>query len=107
MNKRAKRPAAKVAPQPTPLIPRRLRHMDSNAQWAERSPENRLICTASDAAFRLRGFASVLRSIQLTFAAHEITRHAFLASTIDDIALALEEARQAAWDAAEAEEAQP
>lgn len=77
-------------PPKQPAIPRRLRHLDSDAQWGERSPENKL-CTASGAAYRLRGFANVLRSLALCLGSpQEIAKHAFLADAVDDVALALE-----------------
>jgi hypothetical protein len=44
----------------TPEVPRTLRHLDTDKQWAERDTASKLYCTAVDAAHRLRGLADVL-----------------------------------------------
>ena len=79
-----------------PNVPRTLRHLDTDEQWDERSTENKLSCTASDAAFRLRGIADVLYSTGLN-QSHIRFKMAFLGAAVTDIALALERAHKALW----------
>jgi hypothetical protein len=50
----------------TPEVPRTLRHLDTDKQWAERDTASKLYCTAVDAAHRLRGLADVLYCEALT-----------------------------------------
>jgi hypothetical protein len=87
-------------------VPRTLRHTDTDEQWRERSLEEKVHCTAVDAAYRLRGIAGVHYSIAFADTTHEHKRpeYIFLAGCLRDIALALErvtKAQMAEWNAAD------
>jgi hypothetical protein len=83
-------------------VPRTLRHSDTDEQWRERSVANKIHVTAVDAAHRLRGCA--------TTPVHSRPEFAFLASSVNDIALALEratDAQLAEWNAETPQQALP
>jgi hypothetical protein len=69
--------------------------------WADRSPESKLSCTATDASRRLKGLGDVLLSIATcqTASKHDLEKFSFLAEAVNDIAdaltAALEGVRQA------------
>jgi hypothetical protein len=86
-----------------PDVPRTLRHMDTDEQWSERSAENKLGCTATEAAHRLRGLASVLYGLGMT-TSHRLHELSFLGAAVSDIALALDRAQRAHWATQEAED---
>jgi hypothetical protein len=93
-----------IVPRP-PLVPRTIRHLDTDEQWNSRSIENQVHCTASDAAYRLRGMAQLLYALSLTEGRPRGVELAFLGGSANDIALALERVTVAQWAAREARDA--
>lgn len=95
-----------------PDVPRTLRHSDTDEQWRARSVANKIHVTAVDAAHRLRGLAHVHYAIALcaTTPVHSRPEFVFLASSVNDIALALEratDAQLAEWNAEISQKALP
>jgi hypothetical protein len=87
--------------EPIPDVPRTLRHMDTDARWAERDTANKVHCTAVEAAHRLRGLADLLYG-EAVHSEHHRPAFAFLGAAAKDIALALEratKAQRAEWEA--------
>lgn len=89
-----------------PAVPRTLRHLDTDEQWAERDTASKLYCTATEAAHRLRGIANVLYSIGCG-GGYDVNSALFMGSSLKDIALALERVTKAQWAEWEAESAKP
>jgi hypothetical protein len=90
------RDTGRTRAEPTPTVPRTLRHLDTDKRWAERDTANKLSVTAREAAYRLRGLADVLYCIGV-HSEHQRAEMAFLGASADDIALALERAHAANW----------
>ena len=84
-----------------PDVPRTIRHLDTDEQWAKRDTTSKLHATAAEAAWRLGGLSSVLFGLGI----YDDSRRrelSFLGSAVKDIALALErvtEAQMAEWNA--------
>jgi hypothetical protein len=89
-----------------PDVPRTLRHMDTDAQWAERDTANKVYCTAVEAVHRLRGLADLLYG-EAVHSEHHRPAFAFLGAAAKDIALALDRATKAQWAEWEAEANRP
>ena len=89
-----------------PDVPRTMRHLDNDQQWAQRDIASKMHCTAVDAAYRLRGLAHVLYGIGVGKDFMRKEMH-FLGATADDVALALERASAAQWEHWEAEDRKP
>lgn len=85
-------------------VPRTIRHLNSDQQWAERDLTSKAHVTATEAAHRLRGLAGVLYGIGLS-TNHRGPEMAFLGDAAADIALALERVNRAMWSAWEAKDA--
>ena len=84
-----------------PAVPRTLRHLDTDEDWAKRDTVSKLHCTATEAAHRLRGIANVLYSIGCG-GGYDVNSALFMGSSLKDIALALErvtKAQRAEWEA--------
>ena len=90
----------------TSSVPRTLRHLDTDAQWAERDTASKVHVTATEAAWRLRGLANVLFGIGI-HTDHRREEMSFLGSALKDIALALERVTKAQWAEWEAENDKP
>jgi hypothetical protein len=85
-------------------IPRALRHLDTDQQWAERDLNSKAFATATEAAHRLRGLANVLYGIGIS-TEHRREEMSFLGAAAKDIALALERVNKAIWNSWEERDA--
>ena len=85
-------------------IPRMIRHLETDQQWAERDLDSKAFITASEAAHRLRGLANILYGIGVS-TDHRRPEMAFLGDAAQDIALALERVNKAIWNSWEAKDA--
>jgi hypothetical protein len=89
-----------------PAIPRTLRHMDTDEQWAERDTVSKLYCTATEAAQRLRGIANILYGLGVG-GSHGVDMALFMGGALKDIGLALERVTKAQWAEWEAANSKP
>ena len=89
-----------------PTVPRTLRHLDTDEQWAARDTGSKLYCTATEAAHRLRGIANILYGLGVG-GSHGVDMSLFMGGALKDIALALERVTKAQWAEWEAEDTKP
>src|ERR1700744_1638725 len=90
----------------TTPVPRTIRHLDTDEQWAARDTASKLYCTATEAAHRLRGIANLLYGLGVG-GSHGVDMALFMGGALKDIALALERVTKAQWEEWQAENDKP